>query len=1041
MANIDFFVKNGLQVRSNVVVGTYVDSVTAPVDGLIISGSVGIGTSSPLGKLTVSNGNLYVNTLGFGIVYPDGSFQNTADLTMPAGTTGALQYKTSTGTFGGNVSVLYVDSETGFVGLGTTLPTSKITIENGDLELITLGNGIYFPDGSYQTSAASTTPSAGLEGAVQYANSTGGFDGDVSKLYIDTTTWNVGIGTSIPDSKLVVNDGNLKVAASGYGIVFPDGSFQTSASAGSSATGGTGAIQYSNSSGAFVGNSNVFYFDSSTYRVGIGTNSVSTSGLHVVLDAPTLLNTRNSGDAQVIIGNSATTGITLGQSNSGLFGYLRQANSGTNIISWTETGVGIKGITAPTNALDVAGAAVIGGGIAYAGSATAPSNGLLVQGSVGIGTISPATKFHVYGDARITSTTSSTSTSTGAITTTGGIGVAENITLGGNVKITNSNQGVVFSDGSFQTTAFNSTSAVTSFSAGSTGLTPSTGTAGAVTLAGTLNLTSGGTNASLTASNGGIIYSTATAMAVLSASATSGNVLLSGGAGAPSWGYSYSSSNVANSIVSRDSNGNIAVGTVTAGTWNGSTVGVAFGGTGLTSGTSGGVLYYSASGTLASSGALAANSIVIGGGAGSAPSTITTGTGVVTALGVNTGTAGAFVVNGGALGIPSSGNLINCTNLPLSTGTTGTLPVSNGGTGLTTLTTNGVLYGNGNSAVQITSQGGTNTVLVANGSAPSFSSTPTVTSLNATGNITAGAGLVVSAGGATITGASTVTGNLSVTGNIFVSGTVYRTDSNVIVVDDPLIYLANTNPDNIWDLGIIAAYNTGVHTHTGFARNYIDGVWTVFDGITSEPYSNQINWAAGNFGSFKAGNVNVAATTSSISSGTGSLLALGGAGIAGNLNVGGSNSYFTNNVGVGTSSGAGISSGNALAVFGNAVISGTAYFNTVVSNTFNQTYTQDTTSSYTSASTASQTIDSFPTATFRGAEYQICMTSSTSYEMARVTAIHDDTNGYVVEYANLPTASSLASFNASVTGGIFSLSAIPSNASTTFRISRKAFNV
>jgi hypothetical protein len=91
------------------------------------------------------------------------------------------------------------------------------------------------------------------------------------------------------------------------------------------------------------------------------------------------------------------------------------------------------------------------------------------------------------------------------------------------------------------------------------------------------------------------------------------------------------------------------------------TLAVANGGTGLTSGTSGGVLAFTASGTLASSSALESNAIVVGGGAGAAPSTITTGTGVVTALGVNTGTAGAFVVDGGALGTPSSGTVTNLT--------------------------------------------------------------------------------------------------------------------------------------------------------------------------------------------------------------------------------------------------------------------------------------------------------------------------------------------------------------------------------------------
>lgn len=95
------------------------------------------------------------------------------------------------------------------------------------------------------------------------------------------------------------------------------------------------------------------------------------------------------------------------------------------------------------------------------------------------------------------------------------------------------------------------------------------------------------------------------------------------------------------------------------------TLPVANGGTGLTSGTSGGILAYTASGTLASSAALTANRIVIGGGAGVVPT-------VLGSLGTTT-----TVLHGNAAGAPTFAAV------SLTADVSGTLPVANGGTNLT----------------------------------------------------------------------------------------------------------------------------------------------------------------------------------------------------------------------------------------------------------------------------------------------------------------------------------------------------------------------
>jgi hypothetical protein len=128
------------------------------------------------------------------------------------------------------------------------------------------------------------------------------------------------------------------------------------------------------------------------------------------------------------------------------------------------------------------------------------------------------------------------------------------------------------------------------------------------------------------------------------------------------------------------------------------TVTVAQGGTGLTSGTSGGIPYYSSTSAIASSGALAANNFVVGGGAGAAPAStslltlsaaVTTGNYVkavgyadtVTALG-NTGTAiNLDVTSGGVFTATLTGNATITLRYPVSSGSSSfTLVLTNDAT-------------------------------------------------------------------------------------------------------------------------------------------------------------------------------------------------------------------------------------------------------------------------------------------------------------------------------------------------------------------------
>lgn len=141
------------------------------------------------------------------------------------------------------------------------------------------------------------------------------------------------------------------------------------------------------------------------------------------------------------------------------------------------------------------------------------------------------------------------------------------------------------------------------------------------------------------------------------------------------------------------------------------------------------------------------------------------GTGVETALGVNVGTAGAVVVNGGALGTPSSGTATNLTGTAagLTAGTASAVALS-GVTG--SYTSGGAVYASSTSALAVGALLAANGVVLGGGAgaAPATSSGLTF------GGAAAGTGLVVAAGTAT-----TAVNGLNVSQTANAAGVVFQT--------------------------------------------------------------------------------------------------------------------------------------------------------------------------------------------------------------------------------------------------------------------------
>jgi hypothetical protein len=107
---------------------------------------------------------------------------------------------------------------------------------------------------------------------------------------------------------------------------------------------------------------------------------------------------------------------------------------------------------------------------------------------------------------------------------------------------------------------------------------------------------------------------------------------------------------------------------------------------------------------------------------------------------------------------------------------------------------------------------------------------------NTTNSSNINTGALTVGGGTGIVGNLNVGGSITCVGDFTVNGTFTTTGTDALVVQDPFVFLANANPGDSVDTGVISQYFDGVNDrYTGYYRDITDGKYRLFGNLLTRP--------------------------------------------------------------------------------------------------------------------------------------------------------------------------------------------------------------